>query len=320
MTDGENDGMAAILEHNPVTPEPKDVVVEQQPEPDEPLDLTEDDEAVDVEDGEEGGEEDPETPKRRSKPASQRIAELTAKLREAERKLQAVGEPAAEATELVKPNPEDFEYGEADPAYIDKLTDYKLEKRDRDRAEKDGERQQLQAMQDRIETGVAKAQAEAQDKYPDFDAKIAEAVEARAGEPLPPLLTIGIGVSPVGGDIIYRLATDEAASERLETLAKGGAKTARQMAMALGELEGEYLEDTSDADLDMSDDLDMARMMGRLRARASGKKAAAPVKANNITEAPEPPKHRIRGGAGRFEVGADTTDFAAFEKRANSAR
>jgi hypothetical protein len=298
-------------------------VIETTDKPaDTPLELTEGDEAVDVPEGEEGGEEEPadepEDRKRRSKPAAQRIAELTARLREAERKLEA--KPAEEAKAPDKPKPEDFEFGEADPAYIDKLTDWKIESREAEKAKADGARADQTAAVDRLNAGVATAEATAKEKYTDFDDRIADAIEARGGEPLPPLLTIGIGVSPVGGDIIYRLATDEAVSEKLEKLAKGGQATSNAMAMAFGELEGEYLADGDDADLDIADPLDMARMMGRMRARLAGKavpKEKPPIK---TTKAPEPPADRARGGTGRFEVGADTADFAAFERKVNGAR
>lgn len=277
--------------------------------------LTPDDEAVDVPEGEEGGEAE-EGHKRRSKPAGQRIAELTAKLRQAERDLEAArGKPAEEV--IAKPDPAEFEFGEADPAYIEKLTDWKIETREAEKAKAEGVQREQQAMVDRIQTGIATAEETAKAKYDDFDARVAEAVEARAGEPLPPVLSIALGVSPVGGDLIYRLATDEAMSEKLEKLAKGGPQSMNALAMAMGELEGEYIEGSDDSDLDMSDNLDMARMMGRMRARLAGKSAPAkPVV--TTTEAPEPPQHRVRGGAGKFEVGADTTDFAAFERKANA--
>lgn len=277
---------------------------------DDPLELTDEDEAVDADDDEEGGEEDEgeDGKRRRSKPAKQRIAELTAKLRDAERKLAAQNEPAEEAKEPVKPNPDDFEYGEADPKYIDAVTDYKLEVRDAERAKGDKQRQQQQAMMDRLTTGLAKAEAVGQDKYDDFDAKVAEAVQLR-GEPLPPILSVGIAVSPVGHDLIYRLATDDAASERLEGLAK----QPKMLAMALGELEGEYIDGTDDGDLDINDEMDMARMMGRMRARTSGKRADSPKKADVVvTSAPEPPAKRARGGAGKAAVKPDTDDINAF--------
>jgi len=279
------------------------------------------DEADDA--GDDDGEEQPK--KRRSKPASERIAELTARLRETERELEAARtgkKPANDAAptgdELKKPDPSQFEFGEADPDYLDAMVEFKLETKEREKAQANQETQQRSDMIATINSGVAKAETDAKAKYEDFDTVIAEAVEARGGEPMPPLLTIGIGVSPVGGDLLYRLATDEAASARLEKLASGGMQTAPAMAMALGELEGEYLDADDDADLDMTDQLDMARMMGRMRARLKGDRAAAPEKKPEIrlTNAPEPPKQRARGGAGQFGTAPDTTDFAQFEKMA----
>jgi hypothetical protein len=290
------------------------------------LELTEDEEAVDAPEDEEGGDPDPKDgQKRRSKPASQRIAELTAKLRAAERELEARAAPAEPAQEIgeppAEPNPEDFEFGDSDPAYTKALIKHaaevarheaKVEAANEEKAR--ASQREQQAWGERIQTGLAKAELEAKTRYTDFDAKIAEAVEARAGEPLPPLLSVGIGLSPAGADILYKLATDTEASARIETLAKNGNHNA--FAMAFGELEGESLADTDDADLDMADPLDMARMMGRMRARlrGGGKPAAPKV---SVTQAPEPPQQRARGGSGQFEVRGDTSDFAAFERAAS---
>lgn len=308
---------AAANSDEPVSDTEKVVDTKVEEADDEPLDLTADDEAVDVEEGEEGGEEhqDADGKRRRSKPASQRIAELTARLRERERELEALTRPKQEDAPALpdKPKPEDFEFGEADPAYIEKLTDWKLDTREAERAKASEAVQSQQAMIDKIQTGVVKAEEVAKAKYEDFDAKIAEAVDARGGEPLPPILSIGVSVSPVGGDILYRLATDEAASKRLEKLARTEG-TAPAMALAFGELEGEYLEDDSDSDLDMTDQLDVQRMIGRMRARLRG--AKAPQKTVTTTNAPEPPQQRARGGSGQFTASPATTDFAAFEKMA----
>lgn len=298
--------------------------VETQPEPEAPLELTDGDEASDVPEGEEGGEEhtDEEGRKRRSKPASQRIAEITAKLRAAERKIDELTKPVNddEAEAPVEPKSEDYEFGEADPAYIKALIQHEraaAKHEAREEAKAENAKAQQQAWQDRISSGVEKAQAEAQAKYEDFDAKIASAVEARGGEAMPAMVTVAIGMSPAGGDILYRLAGDKEASDRLESLAKAG--QIRNMAMAFGELEGEYLEDTSDSDLNINDPEDMARMLGRMRGRlkspqkpAEGKKPSVAV-----TNAPEPPKHTARGAGGQFQVDASTSDFAAFEKLAN---
>lgn len=299
------------------------------PEPaakvEEPLELTDADEAVDLEDGEEGGEEghDEDGKRRRSKPASQRLAEERWKRGEVERenenlkaRLDALekGKPAETALPE-RPDPAQFEFGESDPDYIDKLTDWKLDAREAEKAKAAEANQSHQTMIDTINTGVAKAEENAKAKYDDFDAKIAEAVEARGGEPMPPLLTIGIGVSPVGHDILYRIATDEAASTKLERLAKGGMQSSNALAMALGELEGEYLDDDSDSDLDLTDNLDMARMMGRMRSRLKGAKAPEQRKVS-VTNAPEPPEQRARGGSGQFQPNPATTDFASFERLA----
>jgi hypothetical protein len=310
------EALATATEPKPEEAQPEAEVVAEPKAEEAPAD----DAAKDETDGDDPKAEDDEPKKRRSKPASERIAELTARLRERERELEAIKTPKQEASAPEKPNPDDFEFGEADPDYQDKLVDYKLEAKEAEKATANKAVSEQRAMFDKINTGVALAEETAKAKYDDFDAKIAEAVEARAGEPLPQLLTIGIGISPVGGDILYRLATDDAASERLETLAKGGAQTANAMAMALGELEGEYLEDDSDGDLDMTDGMDMARMMGRMRARLKGNRPAPKVEQPTIrlTNAPEPPKERARGGSGQMGTAPDTTDFAAFEKLATA--
>lgn len=265
-----------------------------------------------TEEAEETKAEDDEPKKRRSKPASERIAELTARLRETERQLEATRSPEAKA-EVVKPDPADFEFGEADPDYLDKLTDYKIEMRDAEKSKETEEQQQKQKQFETLELGIVKAEQTAKAKYDDFDARISEAVEARGGEPLPRLLTIGISVSPVGGDLIYRLATDDAVSDKLEALAE----KPQAFALELGALEAEYLDDETDSDLDVTDQLDMARMLGRMRARLNGNRPSAPAPTIRLTNAPEPPKERARGGSGQMGTPADTTDFAAFERLAS---
>lgn len=292
----------------------------------EPLELTEEvdpnvNDEADAEEAEEEGDDQPK--KKRHRTPEQRIAEARWKQGEAERKAAALearlaeieGKKPSPDTEAPKrPDPDDFEFGEADPAYIDKLTDWKIETRDHERKQVEQTQSAQRELVETINSGVAKAETEAKAKYDDFDERIAEAVEARAGEPLPPLLTIGIGTSPVGGDVIYRLATDEGAAERLEKLAQGGAAQAQAFAMAIGEIEGEYMADGDDTDLDVSDPMEMARMMGRMRARLKGPKESPP-EPRKVTRAPEPPEHRARGTGGKFEVSDDTEDFAAFERK-----
>lgn len=270
--------------------------------------------------------------KRRSKPATERIAEITRARREAERRAEAAEarlaaiesgnavDPTQAIAELEakRPSPEDFEFGEADSAYIDALTDWKLDVRDAKREAKEAERAkeagataEQQQIAGKLSEGVANVEKAGAEKYEDFETAIEAAVEARGGEPLPPLVSIGIAVSPAGADIAYRLATDDATAAKLEKLAGTNVLAA---ALAFGELEGEYMSD-DDGDLDLRDSVDQMRLNGRMKARMRG---VSKPQARKATEAPEPAKHRLRGGGGQFEAGADTTDFAAFERKANA--
>jgi hypothetical protein len=86
--------------------------------------------------------------------------------------------------------------------------------------------------------------------------------------------------------------------------------------MEFGEREGQYLDNEDDADLDMNDPLDMARMIGRERARRKGLTKGAAVE-RKVTKAPEPAEHRSRGANGQFETRPDTSNFGEFEKMAN---
>jgi hypothetical protein len=60
----------------------------------------------------------------------------------------------------------------------------------------------------KLHDGMAAIEKAGPEKYEDFETKISEAIEARGGEPLHPMVSIGIAVSPAGADIAYRLATD----------------------------------------------------------------------------------------------------------------
>lgn len=267
-----------------------------------------------------------EKEKGRSRPWSRRVDNLTARLREAERERdEAIARssgkttetPTLEQVEAKKPNADNFEFGQADPDYLDALTDWKLDVREAktaDERRKAGETNAVEAKKQetvaKLNEGMANIEKVGTEKYNDFEAKMTEAVEARGGEPLHPMVSIGIAVSPAGADIAYRLATDETVSDKIETLAKTNPHAA---AIAFGELEGEYLDDDGDADLNPADPLDMARMVGRERARRKGLGGkAGEVK---TTKAPAAQTERARGGAGQFEVDDATNDFAAFERK-----
>jgi hypothetical protein len=286
-----------------------------------------------------GGEEAPElteeqkaeeaAKKERSRPWSKRVDILTARNAEKDRRIAeleaklAGQEPAPTLDEVMakEPKEEDYEFGKADPDYQEARQDWKLEVRDAKKRADEGEAKKknyehaaVAEVIGKLEDGLAAAGKAGAEKYEDFEEKIAEAVEARGGEPMPPLLNIGIAVSPVGADITYRLATDPATAEKIEKLATTNVPGA---AVALGELEGEFLPaDNDDADLNLADPLDMLRLNGRMKARLAGKAAASGETARKVTRAPKPAEHAARGATGQFEVRPDTTNFAAFEKLA----
>ncbi len=305
---------------------------EKAKEPEGQREVKEPSEVSDKDTLELGGDEAPEVKedeqpeeKKRSRPWSQRVDNLTARLRDAERR-------AAEAEARVSPQEETkeqapdpfaknddgsdkYEFGEADPQFLRDDARFAVREELRAEREKTAEGDKKTAAQreivGKIETGMASIEKAGVEKYDDFEAKIGEAVEARGGEPLPPLVSIGIAVSPAGADIAYRLATDEKAASKIENLARTNPRAA---AMEFGELEGQYLDNEEDNDLNMDDPLDMARLIGRERARRKGLKPGAVRK---LTQAPEPAEHRSRGANGQFETRPDTEDFAAFERMAN---
>ena len=273
-----------------------------------------------------GGEEAPEaTPeqveaekeKKRSRPWQQRVDILTARLRETEREnaeLRTRG-GAEQVVEEKAPDPNDdkYEFGEADPKFIADQIRHEMRQEaaaERAKAKEADERTRAQQqIVGKLHDGMASIEKAGPEKYDDFEAKVKEAVEARGGEPLPPLVSIGIAVSPAGADIAYRLATDEAASDKLEKLAQSNPQ---QAAIAFGELEGQYLDNDDDADLDPRDPMDMARMLGRERARRKGLNKAPVERKTTKAQAPEV---KARGGNGQLEVDDSTEDFASFERK-----
>jgi hypothetical protein len=300
---------------------------ESKPEPkgdDEPLELGGDDapELTDEQNAELAEKEAAKKHNHRS--PLKRIDILTARLREAEREAaelrtrvapqtKADDDPAPDAYAKNEDGSDKYEFGEADPQFIRDFAAHAARtaiKEERAKArESDEANAQKQELVTKIQDGMSNIEKAGTEKYPDFEEKIGEAIEARGGEPLHPMLSIGIAVSPAGADVAYRLATDEGTAERIEGLAK---TNPHQAAVEFGKIEGEYLADDSDADLNPADPLDMARMLGRMKARLAGKKAD-PVE-RKTSKAPVQ-EARARGASGQFEAPDDTEDFAAFEKK-----
>ena len=297
-----------------VSEEPKAEIKEPAdpaPEPGEPLELgTDETPEAKPEDIEADKEK-----KTRSQRWEKRVDNLTARLRAAEQEaaeLRARTAPANDPQGEQAPDPNKYEFGEADPQFIREYASFAAREALREEraksAESDAKNAQLNALQARLMEGSAKVEKTGAEKYSDFQEKISEAIAERGGEPLPPLVSIGIAVSPAGADIAYRLATDESAADHIEKLAK---TSPQQAAVAFGELEGEYVDE--DSDLNLADPMDMLRMLGRMKSRLAGKKAGTVER--KTSKAPEPPENRSRGAGGKFDVGDDTDDFAAFERK-----
>lgn len=233
--------------------------------------------------------------KRRSKPAHKRIAEITAQKHEAERRaseaearlaaLEKGEKPPAEAAAdaPVAPDPEAYELGEFDPQYLADLVEHKVKTQLAAASVEqaaNAEKQRIADMATTLDTQWSEKAAKAVEKYPDFETVVLES--AAAGEwDCPPIMAMAIQASDVGDDIAYHLATH-----------KDEAKTLAELAH--------------------SDPFEAVRQFGRLEERLGSKPAAAAAK---MTDAPDPPEHRSRGAGGKFEVGADTSDFAAFEAK-----
>lgn len=327
MTDGENetipdDSGFAAFEAAAANDEPVQTPDKDEAEPDEqPPEVNDEADKPDEEDEPEAKDEG----KRRSKPAHQRIAELTAKLRQAERDLAArvpapeappveQQAPAAFDTPAPDPNDDKYEFGEADPNYLADLTDWKVEKKlaERDaKAAEDAAKQRQASTAAEIDGKWNEQAAKGAEKYEDFNEVVLES--AAAGEwACPPLVAAAISISPVGHDAAYHLAKNPVEAELIATeLATNPLAAAERF----GAIEGQFL-DKAPARPESNHPLDMAIHAGRLRAFLD--KQSKP-KGKLSTDAPEPPKHQVRGAAGQFEVGGDTTDFAAFERKANAA-
>lgn len=323
-TDGEDfaafEARMAAGEPDPVeTPEE---IEEQTPEVNDELELTDEDELV----------EDEETDKRkpRSKSARERIDELTAARRSAERerdelraemaRLRGEGPATPEAADTLaelearKPNADDFEFGEADPNYLEALTDWKVDVKLAKRESEATAKQQQEAARETftsLDTSWTEAEARGAEKYDDF----AERVEDfKANAPCPPLMAVAIQASPVAEDVTYHLASNHDEAELIATmLATNPAGAAERF----GRLEGQFMTEKPKHPGANAHPLDLAMHAGRLEAYLANKGKAPEPKpqAKIATDAPEPARHSVRGGAGRFSVDDDTNDFAAFERK-----
>ncbi len=193
-------------------------------------------------------------------------------------------ESTDQGSDLKKPNPTDFDYGELDPAYVEALTDYRVDLRLEKQRETQDEQRQTEAaseqqaelqvkFEDKVSDGV--------DAYEDFDEVVVQAADN--GEyPLTEEMAIMGLDSPVGHHVLYEIATDLPLAKKLAKL------TPLQQAREFGRLEAQYTDD-------------------------SGKKP----KPNKTPQATPPPSGR-KGAKGPKKINAASDNFADFEKMANA--
>lgn len=191
-----------------------------------------------------------------------------------------------------RPNPDDYEFGEADSKFIEDLSEWKANdtwiRRQREadaRQIEEQTRTEVAAME--ANWKEARTSAETLELYPDFDQKVTEGAKNEAWL-CSPIMTIAIQSSPVGTHVAYELATNAAEAERISGLAP------IEQALEMGRLEGKWL-------------------------AKSDKGEAAPAPANPAvkpSKAPEPPEKRSRGSGGQFASEQD----AVYDRMLNEFR
>lgn len=282
---------------------------EQTEEPDpveKDIDPVEAEEEVDIPD-EDQKESDKLNLKPKKKSVQERIDELTAARREAEREAEAARAELAElkkaqpkieekvttpapAVETAKgPSPDavletgeaKYPLGEFDPQFISDLADHIFTRKSQEMdAREEAKRQEaetfaaVQALNESWQERVA----EVTETLPDLQEKGVKLEPILSGLPkeLGEYVAQTIMSLEHGPEVLYYLADNLGEAQKMFS---GGARTAT---LGLGELNAMF------------------------------KRKEAPVK--KVTEAPEPPA-RNRGNAARFEVADDTDDLAAFGKK-----
>jgi hypothetical protein len=285
-------GDVAPADEGDKEPEPKPDADADEPEGDEP----------DTDEPEGDDDAEPEKEGKRSKPASKRIAELTAKLRQAELDLESERAGRAQPKpdegsappELKAPDPNDdkYEFGEADPKFIADNVRYelKLEQAEEAKARDEAARKEQAAeVGQKLDSDWNTMRERGAEKHDDFAEKV-DALQVSE-----PLLAVAIQASPVGDDAAYYLATNPHEAELIQAQIAAGDVIGA--AKAFGEIEGASLVEAPVRPTN-GNPLDLALYAGRLKAFKS--KEAKP-KGKLATDAPEPPSQRVRGASGQFE-------------------
>lgn len=318
-------GKAAPVEKDPeLAEEPKDEADEVEddtgeidtPASEDDDDESEDDSDEDAEDEESEDELEPEPKPKKKSNLQERINDLVAKAREAERREQdaLVRLAALEAAKTEKkeepkpelkrpdftalegaPNPDEkgedgellYPLGEFDPLFIRDLTRFTIQKETEAHRQAEQERSQQEALQQEqaaLQTAWTSKLTEVEKEIPDLRTKIGEleATFTSIDPDLGKFLATTIMTCDNGPQILYYLSQN--ISEAQKIVASG--PTAATLAI------------------------------GRLEARLE-RIANPEEKSNNkkkVSTAPEPPKTATRGSGTKQGVKSDTDDLEAFER------
>ncbi len=199
MIDGEEGEPQVTAETEELTEAPAETGQNGTGE-EETLELTADDETA-------------EQPERKGKSVSERIDDLVAKQHEARREAdywRGVAEgrqPQAAEPEAIeapaRPDPASYEYGEADPRYVEDLTDWKVDTK----LAAERQRNATEQTTRQLEQTYAQNVAAIRDELPDYDEKVTRGA-AQGSWPCPPDIATLIKNSPVGPKVAYHLATN----------------------------------------------------------------------------------------------------------------
>lgn len=233
-------------------------------------------------DGEESADGDGEPePKRNKKPAHERIAELTERARDAERReaealrrLDALQNPQAPQEEgSGEPNPDDYDLGDMDPAYQRAVGKWEAEQLFDAKFAEFQNTVSAQSSVRQMQASYEERKAAVSEKYPDYD-DVVSGGAARGEWPCTETVAIAIMQSDVGPDVAHFLATNKQEAVRIANLPP------MEQAMAFGRLETRFLDKPQ----------------------------------RKPTSAPPPPENRPRGADGRFQKPPAEMSFQEFEE------
>jgi hypothetical protein len=269
------------------------------------------DEVAETEDEDEDEVEE-EAPKPKKKSAQERINELTAKAREAERKAadairRAEAAEAAVAEKSTKPKDEPkpirdilpadapnpdaldddgepvYPLGEFDPKFITDLTRFTIgaeTKAAKEAAHKEAVQAQIDKDRVELQSQWQTRVTEVEKEFPDFREITGEFVDSLTGidEGYGEYLATTVMTSEYGPQIMYYLSQNIGEAQKI--IASGPAAAT----FALGRLEAQFV------------------------------KKEVKERNKKVSDAPTPPETGTRGRGGRFGVASDTDDLDAFER------